>query len=200
LELFNLTKNINIYDFLDYNKYVISRYIIGNSINLKDKQTKKYLKNIIKMRIIYLSGNYSFNFNFNFKKLFCLFMIKSNNKQFFLSFLGLTTSFFKTVSTGKILSKKNLKIKSLKKSKKAHKYIFLFFKSVNKISLLHISHCLLQPINRKNLNLFYLILKNCKTFFDFLGFYHYYKISVKTVRRIKKKIKKKLLANHTYYN
>jgi len=200
LKQFNLIKNADVYDFFNYNEYIIFTAIINNFNNLKINQNKKYLKNIIKMRIAHLSGNYLLNFELFYKKLLCMFIIKSNNKQYFLSFLGLNTFFFKTVSTGKILSRKNLKIKSLKKSKKAYKYIFLFFKSISKIDSLHISHCLLKPINRKNLNMFYLILKNCKTSLNFLGFYHYYKISVKTVRRIKKKIKKKLLANHTYYS
>ena len=60
-----------------------------------------------------------------FSHLQFMFMIKSNHKQYFLSFLGINNISFKTVSTGKLLKKKKLTTKSLKTSLKANKYLLL---------------------------------------------------------------------------
>lgn len=122
-------------------------------------------------------------------------MIKSNQKQYFLSFLGFSINFFQTASTGKILSKYNLKTKFLKKSEKANKYLLMFYNNINVNKNLHISHLFLKPLNRKNLNFFYLILKTFKIQPGNIGFKNYYKSVFKRVKRIKKRIKKNYYQN-----
>lgn len=129
-----------------------------------------------------------------------LFTIKSNNKQYFLTFLSLDNLIFKTASTGKILKKKNLVTKSLKSSNKANKYLLLFFNEINSKQNYFISYYLVKPINRKNLNFLYLIVNTFHIISNFFGFKNYYKITTKGVKRIKKRIKKKLLSMHTFYN
>jgi hypothetical protein len=125
-------------------------------------------------------------------------MIKSNSQQFFLSFLGLTINFFVTASTGKILCGYNLKTKFFKKSDKAKKYLLLFFNALYSNKNVYISHFYLKPVNKKNLNFFYLLLNTYKIELAFVGFKNYYKSVFKKVRRVKKRIKKKLLSKFSY--
>jgi hypothetical protein len=129
-----------------------------------------------------------------------LFMIASNTKQYFLSFIGYNINFFKTVSTGKLLSKQGISTKALKSSKKSDKHILNFFNDLNSEKVYRINYFLLRPVNRKNFDMYYLILKTYKVDLEFIGFKHYYKVTVKTIRRIKKRIKKRIIRNHVHYN
>lgn len=135
---------------------------------------------------------------FNYIQL--LFLIKSNTKQYFLSFLGVTSSIFKTVSTGKVLSKRGLETKSLKSSKKAEKYLIFFLNEFMLNENNFISYCLLHPINKKNLIMLYLSFKSFQLPLTTIGFKNYYKICQKYTKRIKKRIKKKLIANFVFYS
>lgn len=135
---------------------------------------------------------------FNYVQL--LFLIKSNTKQYFLSFLGVTSNIFKTVSTGKVLSKRGLETKSLKSSKKAEKYLVFFLNEFMLNDNNFISYCLLHPINKKNLIMLYLAFKSFQLPLTTIGFKNYYKICQKYTKRIKKRIKKKLIANFVFYS
>lgn len=121
-------------------------------------------------------------------------------RQYFLSFLGLTFLSFKTVSTGKVLSKRGLKTKSLKSSKKAEKYLIFFLNDYMLNTNNFISHCFLYPINKKNLIILYLVLKSFSLPLMSIGFKNYYKICQKYTKRIKKRIKKKLISNYMFYS
>lgn len=178
----------------------ISGFYFLNKSNLILKNKQKIINKLV---AFYRITRYSYYLLkpkniFNYQQY--LFMIKSNNKQYFLSFLGYNILYFKTASTGKILKRKNLITKSLKSSQKANKYLLLFFNECNSQSNVFISYYLLKPVNRKNLNFFYLVLKAYRPICEFFGFYQYYNITTKKVKRIKKRVKKKLLSKHSYFN
>lgn len=186
------------YDFI---KYIKNRsfFVFLN----KNKYNPPQKTIFFKLFYIHMNTNLSYYYlkkknPYNF--IDYMFMIKSNQKQYFLSFLGFNVFLFNTVSTGKLLKNKKLTTKSLKSSVKANKYLLLYFSEFYNNTNNYISHFYLKPINRKNLNFFYLLLKTYKISLNFLGFKNYYKVVNKSVRRIKKRIKKKLLSSHVYYN
>jgi hypothetical protein len=188
------------YAFFTYIKRTFNLYFLKKNHNIVLKGKNSNILNLVLLHKTALFSNYLFKDKnvFNFVQL--MFIITSNPKQYFLTFSGLNVTFFKTVSTGKILKKKGLLTKSLKKSHKALKYLLLFVKDITKKTVNNISHHLLRPINKKNLDLFYLVLRNCNISVDNIGFRHHYKSVFKTERRIKRRIKKKLLAKFTSYN
>ena len=195
--LFRNNNLIKKYDFKSYIKGVGSVYFVQKRI----KFNSTYL--LFKLNYLHMSYTFSYYFLRNknwFYQEQLLFMIKSSLKQYFLSVIGLNTIHFKTVSTGKLLSKNNLPIKALKNSIRANKYLLQFFNEYYSNQSIFISHYLLKPITRKNLNFFYLILKTYKIISDFVGFKNYYQCTFKGVKRIKKRIKKKLLNNNIYYS
>lgn len=188
---FRLTKTLPFHQYL-------KKFQLGVPQN-KIKLTLKKVEDVFNFYKLITFNRYLFTQKNPYNFLQFIFLIKSNTKQYFLSFLGFNFFYFKTVSTGKLLSKNKLITKSLKKSSKAFKYILLFFKSINDVDTNSVAYYLFHPVNRKNLNLFYLLYKNCKINPEFIGYKNYYKKTRKTVRRIKKRIKKTLLKNHTYY-
>ncbi len=126
--------------------------------------------------------------------------IKSNTKQYFLSFLGVNFKYFKTVSIGKILSKLGVQTKASKKSKKFIKFLVDFFGKELKIKNFSYTYYWLKPMNKKNFNLWFLFIEKYKINFLSWGGSHYRKLTTKKVARIKKRIKKKLLKNFTNYS
>lgn len=193
--------NIKSKQIYNFEKYLKSRSFFVFLNKNKHNNVKK--PTIWKLFYLHLNGSLSYYF-LKKKNLYnyinYMFMIKSNQKQYFLSFLGFNVFFFNTVSTGKLLKKKKLLTKSLKSSIKSNKYLLHHFGEFYNNPNNFISYYYLKPINRKNINFFYLLLKTFKVNLAFLGFKNYYKTSTKSVRRIKKRVKKKLLNNHAYYN
>lgn len=192
-------KNIK-YNFLTYLKEFSGYYFLGKTSLILNNKKGLLLSRLAAAYTIHTFAYYFLKTKniFNYRQF--MFMIKSNTKQYFLSFLGYNVLHFKTASTGKILKKKNLLTKSLKSSSKADKYLLSFFNEYNANPEIFISYYLLKPMNRKNLNFYYLILKTFKIVPEFVGYYHYYIVTHKTARRIKKRIKKKLIRKHMYYS
>lgn len=134
-----------------------------------------------------------------YEALHMLFQIQSNRKQYFLTFSGINKHHFVTLSSGKLLSYLGIHKKGAKKSRKVVKYLVDYFESVYLNPTVRVTNYLLKPLNRKNINFFYEIQKYCKIDRGYLGAYFYFKTITARAARIKKRIKKKLLAKHSYY-
>lgn len=188
------------YTFFSYIKHTFNLFFLKK--NTRIAYNGRY-STIVNLLILYKAAIFS-NYIIRDKNIFSfnqfMFIIKSNPKQYFLTFSGINLRFFRTASTGKILKRKKLVVKSLKKSHKALKYLLLYVKDIINRPASNISYYLLNPINRKNLNFLYLVFRNCEVSIDNLGFRHYYKSIFRTERRIKRRIKKRLLSQFTYYN
>lgn len=131
-----------------------------------------------------------------------LFLIHSNKKQYFLSFIGHDFPLFITVSTGKLLKFLEFSnYKKFKKSKKNLKILSKYFKSTNadlNEDNLFVYYYYLKPLNLKNLLIIFELFKTFNPSPCTFGFQNYYKSIFSRVQRIKKKIKKKLLKLHTF--
>jgi len=125
--------------------------------------------------------------------------IQSNRKQYFMTFTGVNRTFFNTISSGKLMASLGVKLKSAKKSKKTLKYLVDYFEYYYLKKFIRVTHYLLKPTNRKNLNMFYEIQKYCKIDRGFLGGRLYYKSITKRAARIKKRVKSRLLASCAFY-
>lgn len=128
-----------------------------------------------------------------------MFQIQSNRKQYILTFMGLNQKHFTTLSAGKLMSFLGVKLKSAKKSKKILKYLVDYFEYYFLKKTVRITHYLLKPTNRKNLNMFYEIQKYCKIDRGLIGGRLYFASVTKRAARIKKRIKKRLIASSSYY-
>lgn len=180
-------------------KKILFKYFLYNflSFNLKKK----------KLRLLYIHlNNLLSEFFFSFKTFELnnkiMFMVHSNKKQYFLSFVGYNFQLFITLSTGKLL--KFLQFtdyKKFKKSKKNLKILIKYFKNMFndfKENNLLIYYYYLKPLNLKNLLVIFELFKTFNPVPCIFGFQNYYKSIFGRVQRIKKKIKKKLLKTHTY--
>ena len=91
-----------------YIKQVSSFFFLKTSLLPTQKKGNKLLSNIFYFAHINVYEHYLFKSKNSLNYVQFLFMIKSNPKQYFLSFLGFNVLFFKTVSTGKLLKKKKI--------------------------------------------------------------------------------------------
>jgi hypothetical protein len=131
--------------------------------------------------------------------LHLLFQMQSNRKQYMLTFMGLNKQHFTTISAGKLMCYLGVKLKSAKKSKKILKYLVDYFEYYYLKPAVRVTHYLLKPTNRKNLNMFYEIQKYCKIDRGAVGGRLYYASVTKRAARIKKRIKKRLMSSNAYY-
>lgn len=134
-----------------------------------------------------------------FGTLHLMFQIQSNRKQYFLTFMGINRKHFTSLSAGKLMTSLGVKAKSAKKSKKIIKYLVDYFEFYFLKPAIRVTHYSLKPTNRKNLNFFYEIQRYCKIDRGAVGGRLYYNSITKRAARIKKRIKKRLLASSSFY-
>lgn len=150
---------------------------------------------------------------FNFHKLRTLFLINfeaqtlfqlgNSVQQYYLNSSGINYPHYNNLSSGRCL-RYNFGAdvsKSLKKSLRLNKALvdYYFYNSTFDADIVHYTHTLIKPFNKKALILFNQIQSNSAYYFTLLGFRKYYKINYKTARRIKKRIKKKITTENLKY-
>lgn len=174
-----------------YWSYKISKYQITK--RFLDSSSKTSEKSIINLLIIYY--NYfvrSNNIGSVTPKHETLFVIASSLKQYKPYIIGITDVSYTQTSAGRLLCTKGLTTKSFKKDLKGFKATLDFFKSNLTTGL--ISGVCLRPLNKKNYKLLAQILKSPLIINIKLIFTQTYNIMFRKTRRIKKRIRKKLLA------
>lgn len=132
-----------------------------------------------------------------------MFLLGANIQQYFLNTLGINYPFFRTMSSGRCLKRDfGEKIaKSLKKSFKLNKALISYYFNESLVSdnFTPFTHTMLKPFNKKTLIFFNQLQANSEYYHTFLGFHKYYKINFKSVKRIKKKIKKTITSENLTY-
>jgi hypothetical protein len=118
-------------------------------------------------------------------------VIASSLKQYKPYIFGYSNSYFKTISAGILLKRKNLLTKSLKKSKKALKATFEYVQPLVENHTLYF--ILLKPFNKKSFKLLEMLNEEGIPDYVNIGFVNYYTTIFRKIRRIKKNIKKRLL-------
>lgn len=129
-----------------------------------------------------------------------MFLISSNQQQYFLNSMGINLKFFKSYSSGRCLRAEfgPKTSKGLKKSMKLNKALldFYFFGATPNPQTLKFSYVYLRPFNKRSLIMLNQMQKNSEYYPTDIGFHKYYKVNFKRACRIKKKIKKRLTSEN----
>ena len=166
--------------------------------------TRKLKKSVLRTTRLSAAFNY-FLFVFLLSKqvqheLQFMFLISSNQQQYFLNSMGINLKFFKNYSSGRCLrSEFGAKTsKGLKKSLKLNKALidFYYFGATPNPKTLKFSYVYLRPFNKRSLIMLTQMQKNSEYYATDIGFHKYYKVNFKRACRIKKKIKKRLTSEN----
>lgn len=170
--------------------------------------TRKLKKSVLRTTRLSAAFNY-FLFVFLLSRqvkdeLQFMFLISSNQQQYFLNSMGINLKFFKSYSSGRCLRSEfgPKTSKGLKKSLKLNKALidFYYFGATPNPKTLKFSYVYLRPFNKRSLIMLTQMQQNSEYYPTDIGFHKYYKVNFKRACRIKKKIKKRLTSENLQAN